>query len=186
MATLERTVYDAAYFGDPNSDTKHRAGYSNYIEQSEQSHHQKKLNKFLNDHEIPKNAKVLELGAATGYLGKLATVNGYTNWTCVDWSQWCQDNKVYNSLINQDAIEFLESQSNKSFDYIISRGLIECFTDIELVTFAKECLRVGKKQIHTTFETPNTQYYTIKNLDNWKTVLGNNPNITVENYNKIG
>ena len=128
----------------------------------------------------------LELGAATGYLGKLAREKGYTDWTCVDWSQWCQDNKVYDSLVNMDAIEFLKSRLDKSFDYIISRGLIECFTDIELITFATECLRVGKKQIHATFGKPNSNYYTVKNLDNWKTLLGNISDITVESYYKNG
>ncbi len=182
MVKLSRNIYDGAYFGDPNSDTKHKAGYTNYQYRSGQANQQRYLERFLNAHQIPKNAKVLELGAALGHLGKLATVNGYTNWTCVDWSQWCQDNKVYETLVNEDAIEFLKSSADKSFDYIISRALIECLANNELVTFATECLRVGTKQIHTTFAEPNSKFYTVKDLDNWKTVLGNIPDIIVENY----
>lgn len=184
--TLSRNEYDGAYYGDKNFDLKHKAGYTNYQYQCKQANQQKYLERFLKTHKIPRDAKILELGAGLGHLGKLARVNEYNNWTCVDWSQWCQDNKVYDSLVNMDAIEFLKSRLDKSFDYIISRGLIECFTDIELITFARECFRVGKKQIHATFVKPNSKYYTVKNLDNWKTVLGNIPDIIVESYFENG
>lgn len=180
--TLTRNEYDGAYFGDPNFDLKHRAGYTNYKAQCSQSHHERKLKQFLESHNIPKDAKVLELGAGTGYLGKIARENGYDHWICVDWSQWCQDNKVFPELINQDAIEYLQLQQNKSFDYIISRGFIECFTATELITLANECLRVGKKQIHSTFLEVNSNYYTVKDLENWKTLFGNIDDIIVENY----
>ena len=184
--TLSRDEYDGAYYGDKNFDLKHRAGYSDYKEQCEQSYHKKSLEKFLDNHKIPKDVTVLELGGGQGHLAKLATEKGYSNWTCVDWSQWCQDNKVYDSLVYMDAIAFLQAQPDNSFDYIISRALIECFTDSELIIFAKECFRVSKKQIHATFGEPNSKYYTVKNLNNWKTVLGNTPDIIVEDYRKDG
>ncbi len=156
---LNINQYDAGYYGDVESDLKRKSGYSNYLEQQSQALIQKRLQTFLDRYNIPKNAKILELGAGCGHLAKLARENGYTNWIAVDWSAWCQANKVFDSLIKQDALSYLQTQPDNSFDYIISRALVECFSANDLVKFLDECSRVGTNQIHDTFPDPNPNYY---------------------------
>lgn len=129
---------------------------------------------------------MLELGAAIGFMGKIATEEGYTDWTCVDWSAWAKANEVY-PVTEQDALSYLQAQADNSFDYVISRALLECVDAKDLDTLITECNRVAtSKQIHTTYNEAPAQYYNIKSLPDWATDFLNDPDIIIENYYEDG
>ena len=182
---LNLNQYDAAYFGDIESDLKRKSGYSNYLELHTNYIAKRNIKKFLIRHAIPKNAKVLELGAAVGFMGKVATQEGYTNWMCVDVSSWCKKHKVF-PVTQQNALSYLRAQANNSFDYIITRALIECIPANQLQNYAIEAKRVAKKQIHTTYIESNTRYYIVKTLPEWTSDFHNDPDIIIEDYYKYG
>jgi len=168
--TLKQNEYNESYFGDPNSPLKHKAGYSNYLELQTNWVQRERIKKFLIRHNIPKNSKILELGAAVGFMGKIATEEGYKNWTCVDFSLWCKKNEL-SPIIEQDALSYLQSQPDNSFDVIVSFALLECLSNPSLVTLYQQMRRVGIKQIHQTFEESNSKFYNIKTLADWKSLL---------------
>jgi len=180
---LNRSQYDAAYFGDldESGGLRHKAGYSRYLISQTDGFEREGLEAFLLRHDIPKDVKVLELGAGIGFLGKVATDQGYTNWTCVDWSNWCKRHEVY-PVIEEEALIYLQAQPDNSFDYIISRSLIECIKPNELQDHAIESKRVGIKQIHTVSLEVNTKFYTLKTIPEWATQFLNDPDITIEDY----
>jgi len=178
---LKRKDYGAPYFGDPSQPPKHDAEYSNYIELHTNWRAKRSIKKFLIRHNIPKNAKILEGGAGIGFMGKIATEEGYTNWTCVDWSNWCKRHEVY-PVIEQDVLSYLQAQADNSFDYIITHALIECIPLNQLQALATEAKRVGIKQIHATYIQPNAQFYEVKTLPEWATVFLNDLDVIIEDH----
>lgn len=182
---LNRNKYNAAYFGDviESGGTRHDAGYSNYLELQTNYIARRNIKKFLTRHNIPKNAKVLELGAGVGFMGLVATEEGYTDWTCVDWSNWAKRHEVF-PVIEESAIVYLQAQTDNSFDYIVSRAAIECIPQNKLQTLAIETKRVAPKQIHSTFLAANLTFYNIKTLPAWEQEFLNDPDIIVEDYNE--
>lgn len=184
--TLKQLDYDEAYFmqNSKNVDRPHKAGYTNYFELQTNYIAERNIKAFLKRHNIPKNAKILELGAAVGFMGKVATEEGYTNWTCVDWSSWCKQNEVY-PVIEQDVLSYLRAQADNSFDYIISRLLIECIPTNKLQNHAVEAKRVASKHIHAVSLQTN-QYYNIKTLPEWTDDFLNDPDIIIQDFRKDG
>ena len=84
-------------------------------------------------HTISLTATVLELGAAVGFMRKVAIEEGYTNWTSVDWSNWCKRHEV-SVIVEQDGFSYLQAQADNSFDYVITRALLECIDTKDLDT----------------------------------------------------
>jgi len=184
---LQRNKYDAAYFGDviESGGTRHDAGYTNYLELHTNWKQKLQIQKFLTRHNIPKTSKILELGAGVGFMGKIATEEGYTDWTCVDWSNWAKRHEVY-PVTEEDGLVFLQAQTDNAFDYIVSRAFLECIPSNQLQNYATEGKRVATNHIHTTFLSANTQYYEIKTIPDWATDFLNDPNIIIEDYRKDG
>lgn len=187
MTVLTKPQYDESYYRHDslNVSNPHKAGYQDYLEGQVNWKEKQRIQRFLTRHNIPKDAKILELGSAIGFMGKIATEEGYTNWTCVDWSSWVKANEVF-PVIEQDALSYLQAQADNSFDYIITRALIECLPTNQLQNHATETKRVATKQIHTTYLSGNTTYYNIKTLPDWTSNFLNDPDIIVEDYFKDG
>jgi len=116
MVFLNRNKYGAPYFGDviESGGLRHDAGYSDYLGFAIGWKERLIIQKFLTRHNIPKNVRILELGASIGFMGKVATEEGYTNWTCVDWSDWCKRHEVF-TIIEEDALVYLNSIPDNSY-----------------------------------------------------------------------
>lgn len=164
---LNAEDYDAAYFGYIESDLKRKSGYSNYLELQTNYIAKRNYEKFIASHNFKAKDKILELGAAVGYFGKIARVNGL-NVKCVDVSQWCYDNRMHPDFEKADAFEFLPGVQDKSFDYIISFGFLECFADTKLQALVILMNQVAKKQIHVIYKEGKSQWYNIKTISQWK------------------
>lgn len=184
---LNRNKYDAAYFGDldESGGTRHTAGYSNYLELETNYVTRRNIVAFLTRHNIPKTAKILELGAGVGFMGLVATEQGYTDWTCVDWSNWAKRHEVF-PVIEEEAQTYLELQTDNFYDYIISRAAIECVPQNKLQALAIEAKRVAVKQIHSTYLAANLTFYNIKTLPQWEQEFLNDPDIIVEDFREDG
>lgn len=169
---LNRNKYNAAYFGDitESDGLRHVAGYSNYLEQIRNSIHKKRIEDFIKKHNIQVRDKVLELGAGIGYYCEIALAKGI-EWNCLDVSQWCYDHaklETQSRFILQDAVTYLPTLVDNSYDYIVSFGFIECFEDSIIRTIIPILNRVAIKQIHSFYKKEPNQYYNIKSLTEWK------------------
>jgi len=169
LTHLTRAEYDGAYFGDPESDIRRKAGYSNYLELDTNWKLKKKYQDFIDKHKLQLSGRILELGAAVGYFGKIARENNL-NIVSVDWSQWCYDNKC-SDLTNEDALTFLKAQPDSTFDIIVSFHFIECLTDEQAKELEIEMKRVAPKQIHVTQRDPNEKWYTRHTPDEWNFIF---------------
>lgn len=176
---LKTEDFDAAYFGDVESDLKRKSGYSNYLE-GQTNYLQKRLyEKFIASYNFKSGDKILELGAAVGYFGKIARVNGL-NVKCVDVSSWCYENRLHPDFEKADALEFLPGVQDKFYDYIISFGFLESFDDVKLQALIILMNRVAKKQIHYIYEEGNPEWYNIKTNSQWQTFFDDST--IIENY----
>lgn len=176
---LKTEEFDAAYFGDVESDLKRKSGYSNYLELQTNWIQKERYEKFIASHDFKPGDKILELGAAIGYFGKIARVNGLTV-KCVDVSQWCYDNRLHPDFEKADALEFLKTLERKSFDYIISFGFLESFDDVQLRALIILMNQIAKKQIHRIYEEGNPKWYNIKTIEKWKSFFDDSA--IIENY----
>ncbi len=184
---LLQSEYDAAYFGDTVESTglRHEAGYSDYLFYETNWIQKKRIESLLRRYTVPKNAKIVELGAGVGFMGLVAQRLGYTDWTCLDWSNWCKRHEVY-PVTEEDALVFLASIPDNSLDYIISRAFLECFTDTDIDRLVNFFTTKARKQIHTTFKTGRSAYYTIKTMTDWRTKIRSSSDIIVEEYRQDG
>lgn len=103
------------------------------------------------------SGKILELGCGVGTYAKEARKQDL-DWTAIDVSPWCKRHEA-TPIIKQDAMTYLQSQPNDSFDYVVSFALMECFDDVEIQKLKIEMDRVGRNQIHLTYKNPNPRYY---------------------------
>ena len=187
MVALIRSDYNAAYFGDvvESVGLRHDAGYSNYLELQTNYVQRRNIVAFLKRHNIPKNAKILELGAGVGFMGLVATEEGYTDWTCVDWSNWTKRHEVF-PVIEEDAFIYVTAQPPASFDYIITRAFLECFDQGDLDGIIGRFAMVANKQIHSTFLSAKAQFYNIKTIANWEKEFNNDIDVIIEDYRLDG
>ncbi len=184
---LTRNTYDAAYFGDVSESAglRHDAGYSDYIQQQTNYIVRRRIIAFLRRHNIPKSAKILELGAGVGFMGLVATEEGYTDWTCVEWSNWCKRHEVF-PIVEEDAFIYVTAQAPSSFDYIITRAFIECFAQNDLGGIVGRFATVADKQIHSTYASAKAQFYNIKTITNWEKQFNNDIDVIIEDYYQDG
>jgi len=180
---LTTDAYDAAYFGDVEASggLKHIAGYSDYKRTANMK------NRTDNDTGLPVNSlrsryekllesqslvgrTVVELGGGMGHLGAWGLSKGI-NWTVVDVSPWCNDNKVVPpaNFVLSDALTYLQTLSNKSVDVIVSSRFLVCYTDADIQILIDEIKRVARvKQVHIVDESANPTFYTRKTLEQWE------------------
>ena len=154
---LKQKDYDAAYFGDTieSGGLRHDAGYRYYLKLILQKPYQKRCDRFIN----AASGKILELGCGVGTYARKGRVQGL-DWTAIDVSNWCKRHEV-TTIIENDALTFLQAQTNNSFDWIVSWGFIECLKDSDLKTMKDEMNRVCINQKHFSYTNPNSQYYNI-------------------------
>ena len=152
---LKLSDYNAAYFGDikESGGSRHDAGYSEYLDIVKEKPYLKRCERVLN----VVSGRILELGCGIGTYARIARSRGL-DWTAIDSSDWCKRHEVTN-IIKTDALSYLKSQSDNSFDYVVSFAFIECLGDTELRIIKKEMDRVGIKQLHYSYENPNPTYY---------------------------
>ncbi len=167
--TLTREQYDAAYFGDSKSDLQRRSGYSDYLRQINDGW-EKKWKDFIAEHNLKSTDKILELAGGIGHFAKVAREQGL-DVTCVDWSQWCFDNKVIEDLIHEDALTYLKSQPDNSFDVVVSFFFLDCIQKDQLELLSQEIKRVSTKQIHWIYPRRNADYYNVQDLTYWQSLF---------------
>lgn len=167
---LAKSDYDAAYFGDieESGGLRHDAGYSNYLEIVKEAGYQKR-----SDYVLSKvSGRILELACGVGTYVRLAKQRGL-DWVAVDASDWCKRHEEA-PLIEQDALTYLQSQSDNSFDWIVSFAFLECLSPSQLLQYYKETKRVGKNQIHSVYKSPNPKYYESRDISQLKQILTEN------------
>ena len=169
---LTREQYDDAYFGDHKSDLKRRSGYSDYLRQLDIDG-EKRWKDFIVKHNLKSTDKILELGGGVGHFAKVAREQGL-DVTCVDWSKWCLDNKLISNLIHEDALTYLKSQPDNSFDVVVSFFFLDCIQKEQLSLISKEIKRVAPKQIHQIYSRRNADYYNVQNLEYWQSLFSKN------------
>lgn len=163
---LKRDEYDAPYFGADESDLKRKSGYSNYLELQINWVAEKRWKDFIVKHNLKSTDKILELGGAVGHFAKVARKQGLKV-VCVDWSQWCLDNKMISNLIQEDALTYLQSQPDDSFDVVVSFAMLDCIPIDQLSLLYQEIKRVAPKQIHQIYQGRNPRYYNVHDLAYW-------------------
>ncbi len=169
---LTKSKYDEIYYQViiENGIRKERiAGYTDYLELQCNWVFKKRYEDFLTRHNILTTDRILELGGAVGYFKKVATELGY-DITSVDWSAWCKQNEL-SSIIEQDALSYLQAQPDNSFDVIVSFTFLECFTNAKLVKLYLEMKRVGIKQIHQIPSEDTTNSYNLKTIVEYQSLL---------------
>lgn len=169
---LQEKDFDDVYFG------ARKPHYSNYLDHINQALVKKRFTDFLDKHQFLTTDKLLELGAGIGMFGKIAGEKGL-DVTCVDVSQWCLDNKVHDKFVNASALAYLKTLEDKSFDYIVSFGFLECLSDQDIATLRAEMNRVGKKEIHGLYPSAGKDY-NLKTLEKWQELFGDTA--VVEKY----
>ena len=172
---LSREQYDGAYFGDLKVDLIRRSGYSDYLRTLEIDF-TNRWKDFIVKHNLKSSDKILELGGGVGHFAKIAREHGL-GVTCVDWSKWCYDNKLISDLIYEDALTYLKSQKDNSFDIVISFFFLDCIAKKQIPLISKEIKRVAPKQIHTIYSTRNADYYNVQNLEYWQKLFSKNVTI---------
>ena len=177
--TLAEESYDAAYFGDVESDLIRKSGYLDYLALKTNYIQGKIYEKFISTHGFKPEDKMLELGAGVGYFGKIAWINGL-NVKCVDVSQWCYDRKMHHDFVKASVFQYLKTLKNKSYDYIISFGLLECFDDAKLQALIILMNRVAKKQIHCMYGIGDPKWYNLKTIPQWKSFFDDTTTIEME------
>ena len=174
--TLAEESFDAAYFGDPECDLIRKCGYLDYLT-LKTNHIQKEIyEKFLLAHAFRPDDKILELGAAVGFFGKVAGMNGL-NVKCVDVSQWCYDHRIHTDFVKASAFKYLKTLGSKSYDYIISFGFLECLDDVKLQDLIVLMNHVAKKQIHCLYDMGPPKYYNCKTIEEWKSFFDDSATI---------
>lgn len=149
-------IFDAAYFGlDP--DLKRNSGYDNYLELIKEIPYLKRADRALSK----VSGKILELGCGVGTYQKLAEKKGL-DWLGIDSSTWCYQNKV-TEITFSDALDFLKSQKDNSFDFIVSFAFLECQNEKQLQLIKNQMDRVAKNQLHYCYKNPNPDFYNSKN-----------------------
>lgn len=181
--TLSEESFDAAYFGDVESDLIRKSGYLDYLA-TKTNYIQKGIyEKFISNHGPKPENKILELGAGVGYFGKIARMNGL-NVKCVDISQWCYDHRLHPDFVKASAFKYLKTLGSKSYDYIISFGFLECLDDAKLQALIILMNRVAKKQIHCLYDLGNPKYYNSKTIPQWKSFFDDSATIVMQgDYN---
>lgn len=155
----------AAYFGDMKASggLKHEAGYSNYLDSVKQSGYLKHAEYVLDK----VSGKILELGCGIGVYAKEGISRGL-DWTAVDILTWCKEHEV-TSIIKSDALAYLQTQDDNSFNWIVSFAFLECIPNPDLLQLYNEMKRVASTgQIHSTYKSPNSTYYESRTIAEWK------------------
>jgi len=117
--------------------------------------------------------KVLELGCAFGslvrYLRSLGA-NAYgldLNWPVSQGIALWPELQPY--LIAADARVWLAAQKKNSWDAIISKGFLDCFSDADLAVMIPQMNNAARfVQVHLVDPDDETEYYNRKTLAEWQ------------------
>jgi len=195
MAVLQPNEYDISYFDGKKSSLTHNAGFTDY-ERWKRYDGANSLGEFWKDmaagfinHYAISGKKVLELGAAKGFIVKDLRDMGVDAWG-MEVSQYAVDNcepETVPYLQVGDARTDLKQYSNKEFDLIYTVRFIECLTDAEVTALIPQMTRISKKQVHVFTSKINPAYYNAKTLQEWlafdwpkNTILA--PYLKIDNY----
>jgi len=119
------------------------------------------LNKIFDFLNLPKKARIIDVGCGTGFVLNFLRKRGYTNSIGIDSSQnallLCQ--KLFGLVKNKDVFfmncKKLDFPANY-FDLVFSEGLLEHFKS--MVTIAREMCKVSKKWILLVQPNPNSLF----------------------------
>ena len=114
---------------------------------------QQYLNEILNN--TTKNDQLLELGAGSGFSSLALLFSGRENIVVSDFDPQVLENIRVTMPLNAELIDMFNiTKSNKSVDCIYHQGLMEHFSDEEIVKSLTEQSRVAKLVI---FDVPNNK-----------------------------
>ena len=186
MAILQPSEYDQSYFDGHIGPYSHNAGYSQYgrVEYQTKSFRflptledctgwfygdmMKGLDINLNHRFIGKS--VLVLGCAYGFEVKWLRELGVLA-EGIDVSPYAisqAEPSVAPYLMQGDIRTVILGFKNKSYNYILSRWLLECMSDADLAALIPEMNRICKNdQVHIVNPNGNAEYYNVKTMEQW-------------------
>lgn len=207
MSVLQPSEYNFDYFNGGLSGNTHPAGYTNYgrmqydrtaagfgfgLEESTGNMFGdliQSMNYRING--VWNSRTVLVLGCAYGYEVKALRDLGIEAYG-IDVSTYAisqADPSIAQYLQVQDAQTYLPTLPKNAYNYIFSRGFLECMSDADLASLLLEMERVSKSgEMHIISTTAPPEHYNIKTLQEWAVLDWGRVNVSLiinddfENY----
>lgn len=172
---LAQEEFDQSYFDGETTRMRHNAGYSHY-QRWFRHDGPRSQGEFWADFAASlvrkfnlTGQKVLELGCAKGFVVEDLRALGVDAYGC-DVSAYAisrATESVQPYLLQGDARKVLQRFPADEFDYIISRGFLECVDPSALPALIVEMNRVAHRQIHFIHTEINPEFYVQQSLDVW-------------------
>jgi hypothetical protein len=201
MAVIPVSEYDASYFEGGSQTYTHNGGYTWYgktnfntkgifapdvpIEESTGNVFGDMI-KALNFRAsgVLVGKKCLVLGCAYGFEVKAMRDLGVDAYgidvSAFAISQASAEIAPYLSV--HDARTYLPTLGKNAYDYIFSRGFLECLTDAEVTALIIQMDRVSKSGQMHQFVAANADYYNVKTLQEWATQFNWSSTILMQNW----
>jgi len=172
---LKPEEFDQSYFDGATTRMRHNAGYSRY----ERWHRYDGTNStgefwadfaasLLRDFDLA-GEKILELGCAKGFVVEDLRAQGVDAYGC-DVSEYAiskASESVQPYLLCGEALLILRSTPPEEYDFIISRGLLECIDPVAFPSLVAEMNRTAQKQVHFVHIEINPEFYVRQSLQQW-------------------
>lgn len=202
MPVLDISEYDARYFEGNSQDYTHNAGYSRYhalqtktrgmwandgvsIDESTGNFFGDML-KALNFRAsgVLVGKSCLVLGCAYGFEVQALRDLGVDAWG-IDVSAFAISQasaEVAPYLSVQDVRTYLPTLGRNDYDYIFSRGFIECLTDQEVTDLIPSMDLVSKSGMMHMMVATNSDYYNVKTIAEWAAQFSWSKTLLIQNY----
>lgn len=167
---LSTNDYDIRYFDGALADYQHNAGYARYQrwyrhEGSDSTgEYWCDWTTYLCTRFALSGKHVLEVGCAKGFVVEDLRSLGVEAWG-VDVSEYaisCAAPVIRPFLVVADA-RSLPMFADREFDFLFTRGVLECFHDLDPVI--AQFNRISKAQAHFTHTQPSPRFYVSRTLD---------------------
>jgi len=172
---LDLNEYDASYFDGARQRVSHNAGYSIY-ERVRRFDGPASTGELWQDRARDLIARfdlvgkrVMDLGCAKGFVVEDLRSLGVDAYGC-DVSGYAISQSsvlIRPYLLHGEAQVVLREFPDNQFDFITSRGFIECVDPTRLPALIVEINRTAKKQAHFIHTDINLNFYTRLPLDEW-------------------
>ncbi len=175
MPFLTASQYDESYFKGT-----HPAGYTDYSVSNLYQYWESLVQSLKPS--LYTGKKVLELGCGNGWIVERMRAVGINAYG-VDVSSYIvgtASQAVRPYLTIGDIRSVLANYKRNDFDLVCGLGILECFTDQEIMNIVNECVRIGREHVFYVYPNANPTYYNSKTMQEWRAFLPQS--IIVVNY----
>lgn len=172
---LRRDEYDAGYFDGALQRVAHNAGYACY-QRYQRFDGPGSIGEYWRD--VARDwcerfsltgKRVMELGCAKGFVVEDLRALGVDAYGC-DISAYAisqASDSIRSYLQCGDVREVLQQHPTNEFDFIFSRGFLECVDPVALPALIIETNRTARRQVHFIHTDTNPNFYVQQSLDEW-------------------